>query len=310
MSTEYEPLDPITLHAFVDGQLGAAEATEVAQRLAAQPEQAAWVAQCKAHSTGLRALHTDYLQQGIPPSMLQRLHQQQQQRPLSWPLLALRAAWRQPAWVACCWLILGAAVGGGVSWWLHPTGAGFAAGFVRDAQIAHVVYQPEVRHPVEVSAEQQAHLVQWLSKRLGQPLQVPQWTGAGYSLVGGRLLPAGQSGAGTTSTTLTRAMFMYQHPNGQRVTLYVSVLPATPAASSASTSPDSGGAAFSLQESPLPSMAGAQGQTFYWQQGRMAYAVTGQIPSSELLQLAQWSYQQLLPEAGSTQARAADSKDR
>ena len=32
---------------------------------------------------------------------------------------------------------------------------------------AHRVYVSEVRHPVEVGADEEAHLVQWLSKRLG-----------------------------------------------------------------------------------------------------------------------------------------------
>jgi anti-sigma factor RsiW len=37
------------------------------------------------------------------------------------------------------------------------------ARFVRQAAVAYAVYQPEQRHPVEVAADQQEHLVQWLS---------------------------------------------------------------------------------------------------------------------------------------------------
>ena len=44
------------------------------------------------------------------------------------------------------------------------------------ALVAYAVYAPEVRHPVEVAATQQEHLVQWLSKRLGRPLKVPDLT--------------------------------------------------------------------------------------------------------------------------------------
>src|SRR5260370_990363 len=32
---------------------------------------------------------------------------------------------------------------------------------------AHLVYSPEVRHPVEVEAKEKDHLAKWLSKRLG-----------------------------------------------------------------------------------------------------------------------------------------------
>ena len=87
--------------------------------------------------------------------------------------------------------------------------------FAQQASVAHAVYQPEVRHPVEVTAAQQDHLVQWLSKRLNRPLKVPALGAQGYELVGGRLLP-GELGA--------RAQFMYQNGTGQRITLYLGAL--------------------------------------------------------------------------------------
>ena len=43
----------------------------------------------------------------------------------------------------------------------------------RRAAVAHATYSPEVRHPVEVGADQEAHLVKWLSKRLGTQLRAP-----------------------------------------------------------------------------------------------------------------------------------------
>jgi anti-sigma factor RsiW len=83
----------------------------------------------------------------------------------------------------------------------------------RRAALAHAVYTPEVRHPVEVGADQQAHLVAWLSKRLGAQLKPPRLEAQGYALEGGRLLP-GQSGP--------VAQFMYRDAGGARLTLYVS----------------------------------------------------------------------------------------
>ncbi len=62
---------------------------------------------------------------------------------------------------------------------------------------------PEVRHPVEVTAAQQDHLVQWLSKRVGRPLKVPVLAAEGYELVGGRLL-SGDGGAARSSCSRTR----------------------------------------------------------------------------------------------------------
>ena len=84
----------------------------------------------------------------------------------------------------------------GVGWQLHSyyntSVQSEGAAWARRAAIAHVVYSPEVRHPVEVAANEEAHLVRWLSKRLGIQLKVPHLGALGYSLVGGRLLPFGR----------------------------------------------------------------------------------------------------------------------
>ena len=79
-----------------------------------------------------------------------------------------------------------------------------------DALAAHQVFSVEVRHPVEVAAAQEANLVQWLSKRLGRPLVVPDLRSVGFQLMGGRLLPS-ESGPA--------AQFMYQNGTN-RLTLY------------------------------------------------------------------------------------------
>ena len=80
-----------------------------------------------------------------------------------------------------------------------------------DAISAYQVFSVEVRHPVEVDVDHEGHLIQWLSKRLGRKLIVPDLSAAGFRLMGGRLLPA-EGGAA--------AQFMYQ--NGKdRLTLYL-----------------------------------------------------------------------------------------
>ena len=67
--------------------------------------------------------------------------------------------------------------------------------WARRAAVAHVVYSPEVRHPVEVAADQEAHLVAWLSKRLGTPLKIPRLDALGFG-AGRRAAAAGRPGAG------------------------------------------------------------------------------------------------------------------
>lgn len=142
-----------------------------------------------------------------------------------------------------------------------------APGFVGEARRAHVTYVPEVRHPVEVDVTQQAHLVQWLSKRLGRALKVPQLQDEGFMLLGGRLLPV---------TDAVGAQFMYQGGDGQRLTLHVAALDA-PARSDET--------AFRIVE---------EGGTasFYWLDRGFGYTVTGRLPRERMLAIARAIHEQ------------------
>jgi anti-sigma factor RsiW len=146
--------------------------------------------------------------------------------------------------------------------------------FVHQASLAHTVYTPELRHPVEVRAAEQEHLVQWLSKRLGKQLKIPTLLDQGFSLVGGRLLP-GEAGA--------RAQFMFKNPAGLRLTLY---LGAVDPARLGTQPGDSGETAFRLATvGAVPS--------FYWVDRGFGYALSAAMPSEELLKLASAVYRQL-----------------
>ncbi|MCG5073921.1 anti-sigma factor family protein [Paraburkholderia tagetis] len=125
-----------------------------------------------------------------------------------------------------------------------------AQGFARRADVAYAVYSPEVRHPVEVGAADEAHLVAWLSKRLGTQLAVPPLGEYGYALVGGRLLPGAAGPA---------AQFMYQNHAGARLTLYVS--------------------ASGRDRDAVHLLSDGSSRTFYWSTKGMGYALSG--PASE-----------------------------
>jgi anti-sigma factor RsiW len=133
---------------------------------------------------------------------------------------------------------------------------------------AHLVYSPEVRHPVEVEAKDQDHLVKWLSKRLDIQLRIPVLSGEGFELLGGRLLPGNDGPV---------AQFMYQEATGKRLTLYV-------------TRPHNGDAltAFRFaQEGPV--------SVFYWIDRECAYALSGEIDKPTLARVASSVYKQLEP---------------
>lgn len=277
-----------SLHAYVDGQLSPLDSEAVAEWLRQHPEEAQAVLDWRSQRADLQGLHAELLDEPLPEALLRPLKRQRHAANASrWLRQGLAAA-----------LLL--AVGGLAGWSARSLQAeapalqaAAAPGFVRDAAIAHVLYQPEQRHPVEVSAAEQAHLVQWLSKRLGTPLALPDLTSAGFHLVGGRLLPAGQAdalGVGSAQGLpgLARAMFMFESTAGERVTLYVSVRPPGEEAP----------AAFRFAPaSQLPGQPGQPGnatQSFYWLEGRLGYALSGQIARERLAQLGGLVYAQLI----------------
>ena len=250
-----ESRDP-DLHALVDGRLTPERRAQIEAEIAAdstlRAEAAAWREQRELLRTfGMRASDAS-----IPITMLETI--------------------RRPPWHWLMWpaRIAAAAAIAGAGWLAHglysdhEQVADTRARFVRDAVAAHAVYVPEVRHPVEVGAEQAAHLVQWLSKRLGAQLKAPDLQGKGFELVGGRLLP-GSDGA--------RAQFMYQDRSGSRVTLYVTTLGKSAAPSETS---------FRYSETK-------QASAFYWIDGGFGYALTGNLPRTRLLELSETVYAQL-----------------
>lgn len=285
MDTEHP--DDLTLQAFADGELRPEQAAAVADWLQQHPAEAARVMGWQAQRAQLQALGREWLDEPLPEPLQDRLRAALQPvaapRPAAAPRGVGHSSWPM-ALAASLLLVLGA--GGG--WWARsqwpggpaasaPTPIAALPAYVQDAAIAHAVFTPEQRHPVEVGAGEQAHLLQWLSRRLGTPLQAPDFSAQGFALVGGRLLPAGAGEA----TPPARAQFMYQDDQGARLTLYVSVLPPGP---------------------PAPAGFGqtqdGQTRSFYWREGRLGYALSGPLSQPRLDALAEQAYRQLTPAPG------------
>jgi anti-sigma factor RsiW len=226
--------------AFVDGELPEAERAAVVERLAADPRAASLVAAYRAQKAALAALCAAPAAASAPPAVLR-----------------VRTPWWQRVGMAACWL----AVGAGLVLALGRMAPRFAApdqmGFARRADIAYAVYAPERRHPVEVAAADEEHLIAWLSKRLNRPVSAPSLQEYGFTLVGGRLLP-GEAGPA--------AQFMYENRAGGRLTLYVT--------------------AISKDETALRLLRDGNRRTFYWASDHMGYALSGQMPEDKLRTIA------------------------
>ena len=197
-----DPINEADLQAYADGWLPEERRKAVEAWLATRPEESERIAADRRIADEVRAAYDSMLSEPVPS----RLTQAASRRP----------QWRRVAAVAG-WIALGIAIGAPAGWQARPERTVTqvvpdTSLIARRAAIAHATYSPEVRHPVEVGADDEKHLGTWLSKRLGVKVRAPKLEEAGMSLVGGRLLP-GESGP--------VAQFMYQSQNGRRLTLYV-----------------------------------------------------------------------------------------
>ena len=239
------------LQAYVDGQIDSARVAEIESHLAGNPQDAMRVEAYRRQNQTLHALFDPALDEPLSGA-LQRRH-----RP--------RPQWQRYAAVVGT-LALGLVLGYGLRGATAPALGPMALS--KQAAFAHVAFVPEVLHPVEVSAKQETHLVNWLSKRLGGEVRAPHLTSAGFELMGGRLLPA---------ETGPAAQFMYQDNRGQRLTLYVK----------REVSKDTETAFRFTKEKGV--------SVFYWIDRDFGYALSGDLPKAELLKVAETVYRQLNP---------------
>jgi anti-sigma factor RsiW len=250
------PVTEDELHAYVDGELPADRMEAVTAWLSAHPEQAVTVASWRAQSERIRARYGAVLEEVVPERLT-----------LDQIIRSDRANGKSRfAWAAAA-AVIAFLVGGAGGWFAHGASVGnrtssFAV--ASDALDAYKLYVVEVRHPVEVPGTERTHMTQWLSKRLGEELRVPDLQSIGLKLVGGRLLP-GPTGAA--------AFYMYEGPSGERFTIYCAK----------ATTP----------ESALRYTAGERAAAFYWVDGKVAYVVSGPADREKLEQVTKAAYEQM-----------------
>lgn len=206
-----EPNMPVTedeLHALVDNELPADRRAAVESWLETHPDDAARVAAWRAIGDAMHARYDAVADEAIPKRLeLDRLAS----RPQRWMIGAAAA------------VLLAFAAGGSVGWFAHDASAAVAtatdpvASMREEALAAHRLYIGEVRHAIEVRAEEN-HLLPWLSKRIGMTLRAPDLSKFDLKLLGGRLLPCSEGGPA--------ALLMYENAAGERVTLYATPLKA------------------------------------------------------------------------------------
>lgn len=263
------PITEADLHAYVDGVLSESRQDEIELYLSSRPEEQERINAYRMQNDALRALFSPVLHERIPPRLTSGIAFDTQR-------------WTDRYGKVAAGLLV-ALVSGAGGWMLHgaPQTSALLAKFsgssadgpmtvsamAHQAAIAHLVYTPDTRRPVEIGADQEEQLVKWLTKRTGADMHPPKLGTLGYELIGGRLVP-GDSGT-------PAAQFMYQTASGQRLTLYVS----TDQAQNKET-----GFRFAQQ---------GKINVFYWVDGKFGYVLSAGIDKGELTQIAYAVYDQL-----------------
>jgi anti-sigma factor RsiW len=262
VSAASRPVTENDLHGYADGLLPPDRRAEVDAHLAATPDDAARVAAWRQMNEDLHAAFDGELERAVPQAWTTP------PQPTAWQKFRVWQTTRTAAAIAAALLVC---VGGAGGWLarnsMQTTQATAAVTPIAYyAARAHETYAQEVRHAVEVPADQEDHLVRWLSNRMGAPVKVPQLTAIGYKLMGGRLLPSGHTLA---------AQFMYEDASGARLTLYVK---------SGMTGD---------QESKFRYQDNDGVLVCFWSEGAFGYALAGRVPKENLWKVAQSVYNQV-----------------
>jgi anti-sigma factor RsiW len=254
------PVGEDELQAHVDDRLPATRRAVVEAFLARHPEQRDAVQAQRRHRADLRAQLESKLAEPVPPRLrIANIQAARRARLL-----------RRTALAAAAVAIF--MIGAGTGWLANNRSAGPAmmasaaptTSLAQGATAAFRTFVVEVAHPVEVGVSQEAHLLQWLSKRLGHKIEAPDLAPFGYRLIGGRLLPGGSGAA---------AQLMYEDTAGKRLTLYVQAA-------------DSTQTAFRFQKE-------GDAATFAWIDQGFGFAVTATASREELLPIAEAIYKGL-----------------
>jgi anti-sigma factor RsiW len=243
----HRPITEDDLHAYVDRVLEPERQAEVAAYLDEHPDVARRVSAFSDQRNLLRAALAPIADEPLPPQLhLSRMIESRHRR---WP------AW----WAIAAMLMLSL---GGVGGWvmrgsLQASPVGLAA-LAQEAADSYKVYAPDRVRPVEMRANDSAQLVQWVSNRLKQPVKLPDLTGSGYRLMGGRLIATSHGPA---------AMFMYDDDRGDRLVVLTRPMK-------------------SEQSAPMAPHSGGDVSGFAWADGGMGYSLVGQAAADVLKPIA------------------------
>lgn len=196
--TGERPISEDDLQALVDDVLDEDRREAVRRYLDSHPDEARRIATYRHEGEALRSALSGFAESPLPPEMnLETLVEGRRRRMAGRRQIAAAAA------VLC--------IGSLTGWFGHgafstpPRGVHALA---REAADNYGVYAADLRRPVELTPDQRATLVHWVSERLGEPVEAPDLEAAGYRFLGGRLV---------TTPNGPAALFIYEGPTTDRL---------------------------------------------------------------------------------------------
>jgi anti-sigma factor RsiW len=237
------------LHAYVDDELDAVDRKAIEELLDTDPAAREALASYRSQNEALRRAFTGTLEEPVPPQLVESIRRGGVSK--RWVISQTAAA------------IIFVMIGGATGFFLGREPLVSRAPTLADeALVAHEIYSAEVRHPVEVAANDRQHLQTWLSNRVGVAFTVPDLSDDGYSLLGGRLVAAGDRPA---------AQLMYEDASKRRITIFLT------------SNPTKSEAALRVEH---------QGKFIacYWMEGSLEFAVAGELDEAPMMKLARDIY--------------------
>lgn len=170
------------LSAYLDGELSAADAIDVEQRLASDPAAQAMLDDLMQADAAAADEFDTMLNDPVPLALVQQIK--------ATPLKAKPVPSR-PIWGTLAASLVVFALGGVGGYVMRGQDAPVqTAGWLADIADYHRVYANEERHLVEVGADESDHIQTWLGNVVGAQFSIPDLTGFGLTFEGGRLLVA------------------------------------------------------------------------------------------------------------------------
>lgn len=238
------------LHAYLDGELEAADRQRIEAYLAANPAERSRVESYRRQKALLKAAlqHDDHASVSSP-----RFSMLEQRATNRLPRHPRKSVWRQAA-AAALLLSLGAAgpilFQAYMEWRVPP--------MVEAATRAHEIFGNDTQRPVELPASAAAHMQSWFGEHLGAEVIIPNLNSVGMRLMGGRLL---------TGPDGPMAQLLYQDRAGSRLTVYLS---------GATTGGDE-----DIQVVKVSNYSAG-----YWREGEFKYAIVGEMGADDLREIA------------------------